>query len=342
MSTFVPPFCPFLACEAHACGRSFPHHRDGGYWRAVDGRRVQRFRCGVCQRRFSSQSFRLDYRQQKPRINVAILGCFVSKVTHRQTARILHVDRKTVQRRLRVFGPALRRWHSVFLSRARRQGGIRGSFSLDELETFEHDRRLRPVTVPVLIHRDTRFIIHVESADLPARGGLSDHDRGRKDARELRYGRRRSGSSVAVDACISALKSIHDSRSMLELVTDRKISYPPIVRKHFGKQLWALLRERSTATRNVLNPLFPINHTLAMMRDQVSRLVRRTWAASKLQAELRHHLWIFVAWRNYVRPRFNRTPRTSAAMALGLAKRRYRAAELLRWNWPDRMAGSTN
>jgi hypothetical protein len=38
-----------------------------------------------------------------------------------------------------------------------------------------------------------------------------------------------------------------------------------------------------------------------MMRDGISRLVRRSWGASKLRARLELHAWIWVVWRNYVR-----------------------------------------
>lgn len=341
MSAFVPPFCPTDSCPARAGGLTLRFQRDGSYRRATDGRSVARFRCRICKRRFSSQSFRLDYRLKLPRLNVPILGLFASKVTHRQTARILRIDRKTVHHRLRLFGTAMKRWHEGVLGRARNRGGMQGSFSLDELETYEQDRRLQPVTVPVLIHRATRFIVHFETADLPARGRLSVRDQARKLAREKSNGRRHSGSSRVVDACFSALASVHAESEPVQLVMDRKRTYPPLVRKHFKDRCSILIREHSKSPRNTVNPLFPINHTLAMMRDQVSRLVRRSWAASKLQAELRHHLWIFAAWRNFVRPMFNRTPEISSAMALGLVSRRCKPAELLRWKWPDRMPGFT-
>jgi transposase-like protein len=336
MSAFLPAFCPYSACAAAAGGRPLRFRRAGGYRRAADGRRVQRFRCLSCGRRFSSQSFRLDYRQQKPHVNVALFGCFVSKVSHRQTARILRVDRKTVHRRLRLFGPAMARWHEVFLRRARNRGGLTGSFSFDELETFEQDRRLRPLTVPVLIHRRSRFLVHFQIGHLPARGGLSPLDCARKAAGERRHGRRRSGSAAAVEDCLIRLKAVHSATAPLELVTDRKRSYPPLVRRHFARG-GAYVREHSSAARNTRNPLFPINHALAMMRDHVSRLVRRSWCASKRADQLRHHLWIYTAWRNYVRPMFNRTPRISAASALGLADGRFPVARLLRWMWPEQM-----
>jgi hypothetical protein len=339
MSTFAPTHCPNPGCADHLGGLRF--QRDGSFLRRCDGRRVPRFRCGRCARRFSLQSFRLDWRQRKPHVNVALFGCLISKVTHRQAARVLRIDRKTVHRRLRLWGPALRRFHAAQLVRARRRGGLSGFFSFDELETFENDRRLQPLTVPVLIHRKTRFLVHLEVAPLPARGGLSPRDRERKERRAAAFGRRVSGSAAAVERCLLALKDVHAPLAPVELITDRKRSYPPLVRRMFPHRA-AFVRESSGAVRNTLNPLFAINHTLAMLRDQVSRLVRRNWGASKRADQLVHHLWIFAAWRNYVRPTFNHTPSQSAASALGLFPGRLKPADLLRWKWPERRSALTN
>lgn len=334
MPAFQPPFCAFPACPSRQPGQPFLWHRCGFFPRAVDGRRVQRFRCRTCHRRFSAQSFRLDFRQQKPLINAGVLTCLVSKVTHRQTARVLFVDRKTVHRRLRLFGPALRDWHSVFLARARRQGGLTGSFSLDELETFEQDRLLQPVTMPVLIHRKTRFVIHLESAALAPRGQLTPRDCARRDRRAAISGPRRSGSRPAVRRCLEALHAVHAPGALLELVTDQKSTYPVLVKEVFGNRIAAHVKESSRRARNTLNPLFGINHTMAMLRDQVSRLVRRTWGSSQERSQLTIHSWCWVAWRNYVRPVTNDRPRVSAAMVLRLASRRYSNSDLLRWRWP--------
>lgn len=334
MPAFQPPFCAFSACPSRQSGRPFLWHRAGLYARAVDGRWVQRFRCRSCRRRFSSQSFRLDYRQQNPWINGGLLSLLVSKVTHRQAARVLRINRKTVHRRLRVFGPALREWHAVFLRRARQRGGLRGCFSMDELETFENDRRLQPVTMPVLVHRTTRFVIHLETAALAPRGHLSPRHEARKARMRVASGPRRSGSRLAVKRCLEALRAAHAPGALLELVTDQKRMYPVLVREVFGNRIAAHVQESSRRARNTLNPLFAVNHSLAMLRDQVSRLVRRSWGASKDRNQLALHAWIWTAWRNYVRPVTNDQPRVSAAMALGLANKLYVNAELLRWRWP--------
>ena len=331
MSAFLPSFCPHSSCPSRAQASRFRFHRDGSFPRVADGRRVQRFRCRVCRRRFSAQTFRLDYRQRKPQINGALLGHFVSKVTHRQAARLLRIDRKTVQQRLRLFGPALRALHEGFLARAVHHGGLFGVFSMDEMETFEHNRRLKPLTMPVLIHRTTRFIVHLEVGQLPARGGLKERDQAKKEAQ----GPRRSESSLMVRRCLEQLKQVHDPKELLQMVMDQKRTYKPEVRTLFGNRISALVTESSKRARNTSNPLFAINHTLASLRDGVSRLVRRSWATTKRRAELRHHAWIYAAWKNYLRPLSNRLRRISPAMMLGLVDHRLSAADLLRWRWPS-------
>lgn len=205
-----------------------------------------------------------------------------------------------------------------------------GQFSLDELETYEGNRRLRPVTVPVVIHRKTRFVVHVEVGAMPARGGLSALDRERK----ARQGPRPSESREKVTLCLRALDRAHHPSASVEIITDQKSTYPPIVKSIFGQRLIVHARESSRRRRNTRNVLFQINHTFAMMRDQVSRLVRRTWAASKLRMRLERHLWIWVAWRNYVRTAEADEPEETAAMRLKVVAQRLAPADLLRWRHP--------
>jgi hypothetical protein len=170
---------------------------------------------------------------------------------------------------------------------------------------------------------------------LPCRGRLSEKDRLRKMGREKRHGVRRSGSREAVEKCFDTLASHHASRGPVRVHTDRKSSYRTILAKRFGQRL-EHERHSSTAKRDYKNPLFPINHTLAMMRDGISRLVRRTWAASKLRAKLERHAWIWLVWRNYVRAITNRSPRVTPAIALKVESKRWRPSEILAWRVLER------
>jgi transposase-like protein len=326
---FEPPHCPRDDCPSIETG----HRRwcfKGRYPRACDGRTVQRFLCLECHRTFSTQTFRVDYRLKKPHINHDLIGPFVSKVTHRQAARVLGCSRKTIAHRLELLGRHCRDFHLRRMALARERGGLRGVFQLDELETFEHSRRLAPVTLPVLIERKSYFVVDLDSAELPCRGRLSEKDRLRKEERERKLGVRRSGSRRAVSKCFETLAGHHVRHGPVRVQTDRKSTYTTILARQFPGRL-EHERHSSKARRDYANPLFPINHTLAMMRDGISRLVRRTWAASKLRARLERHAWIWVVWRNYVRGITNRAPRVTPAMALGVEAKRWRPSEICAW-----------
>ena len=87
----------------------------------------------------------------------------------------------------------------------------------------------------------------------------------------------------------------------------------------------------SKARRDRFNPLFPINHTLAMLRDGLSRLVRRSWGASKLLEWLERHAWVWIAYRNYIRGVTNKAPDTTPAQALGVLARQFSKQTFFEW-----------
>jgi len=326
--TFQPPRCPKSDCPSFVPGAPFPWRRCGFFSRNCDGRVVERFQCGTCGRRFSTQSFRLDYRLRKPALQYQVLIHFVSKVTMRQSARTLGTTRKTVEHRLRLLGGHLKLFHQARMAGKQ----LDGIFQLDEAETFETDRRLRPVTVPVLIEREWRFIVHAETAPLPARGKLSPRMLAKKLELEIIEGKRRSGSRAAVKKCFESLREHRLLERPLLIQTDKKATYPALLKEVSEKTDVLHERTDSRKKRDRRNPLFSINHTLAMLRDGLSRLVRRTWAHAKLRQRLATHLWIYIAWRNYIRGVSNKLRHTTPAMAMGVETERWSREALLRWS----------
>lgn len=308
---FVPPSCPRAECAASQPSHPFRYRRRGTYRRRCDGRSVPRFLCLTCRRSFSVQTFRVDYRWKKPALDALLVKDFVSKVTLRQSARTLGVTRATVERRLDRYGLHARRFHE-----ARMEGKeLAGTFQLDEGESFEENRREKPLTLPVLIERSSRFLVHVEVASLPSRPSAGGSKR--RGAPSSSSSSRRSGSRAAVKRCFETLARHRSSTTRPFVQTDRKTTYPSILREVFGKDV---LHERtiSTRKRDVTNPLFAVNHTLAMLRDGLSRLVRRNWAHAKRAVRLERALWVYLLWRNYVRSVTNERRDESPAMAAGV------------------------
>jgi transposase-like protein len=327
---FVPPRCPRPTCPSHADG-GFHYRCAGTFDRKVDKRVVQRFQCVICHKGFSSQTFRVDYRLKKPWLPLGVFQGLVSKASLRQTGRNLGSKLDTMLRILARLGEHSHDVHQAFLERHRRSGGWRkGVFQLDELETFEFDRRLCPLTVPILIHRDTRFVVHADTGTLPARGNLSAFDLARKEAREKRFGKRVNGSKPAVTRSFAALKAQLAPDASFDVQTDEKKSYRPILRAVFERQIrhqWV----NSTVARGRKNLLFPINNVLAQSRDNLGRLVRRSWGHSKLERNLRWHLAVWMLYRNYVRERSWYHRHSSSAVDAGVARRRVPPREILAW-----------
>lgn len=330
-----PRFCPHAACPSHgADGPRFTWHHNGQYARKCDGHTVQRYRCGVCRRGFSRQTFRANYRWRKPTLHYPLIGLLASKVTRRQAARLLGVDRKTIERRFVRLSRILRDFHAARLHEATLRGGIDGIFQLDEAETFETNRRLKPVTMAVMIERHSYFVLDVRTAPLPARKPLREADKPLLARYEAAEGKRRSGSRQIVRECMERMHQVVSPGLEIELQTDRKGTY----RSEARRACRELRRVRhkttsSRAKRDYRNLIFPVNHTLAMMRDGMSCLVRRSWAHAKKRAGIQRHAHVWLAWRNYVRG-ITAATRTTPAMEIGLVPEPLRAVDLARWRWP--------
>ena len=326
---FEPPHCPY---PEGPCGSttSFQYQRRGTFRRRCDGRDVQRFVCKRCRRTFSSQTFRFDYRLRKPSLSEEILIGFVSKVTQRQIVRTRYCNLKTVAARLVRIGEHCRKFHERQLAQKGPAQSWLGAFQLDELETYEHNRRLKPLTVPVLIHRPSFCVLHTAVGTLPARKPLSKHDQAKLAAIEAVHGKRLSESRVKVEECFGRLASVARTLPVVPVQTDMKTSYATILKERFGERL-VHHTTSSRVPKSYGNPLFPINNTLAMLRDGLSRNVRRNWGVTKKRFALEHHLWIWITWRNYVRSITNKNRRQSAAMAAGIIDRMLEIPDLLRW-----------
>jgi transposase-like protein len=322
---FVPPRCPNPECSQHdkPTGRFF--ERRGSYRARCRLAPVPRFRCRACHRTFSQQTFRHDRGDRRPDCNEPLFLLLVSGVGLRQCGRLLRLDPHSVADKMRKLALTCELLHQ---SLARKLPAAR-TFLLDEEETYE-GTSIRPLTMPVLIERDTWFVVATAVGPIRRLAPPGSARRRRQDADELRNGRRPDHSRRCVRAVLDQLAARIGAGS-ITLQTDQKGSYGPIARRVFGSRLVHEVTP-STLIRSTCNPLFPINTTLAMTRDNCGRLRRRSWLVSKRAARLQQHFAIFTAYRNYVRRRFNRDAETeSPAKLLGLVPRALTGAEVLRW-----------
>ena len=267
--------------------------KDGCYFRKDDSRSILRFRCSLCGKRFSSATKTLEFRQRKRRINQPLFKLLSSGISLRRSALILSVHPKTVERKLKYLAQKARISHSEFLSRL--QSSPVTHLQFDDLITSEHTK-LKPLSVSIAVDKKRRFILGLEVSQIPAFGHLAALSK-------RKYGARKSHHKEALEKLFSGLPSF--TIPNLKIESDEHKFYPEMVEKTFPEAEYRQFKgeKGSVAGQGELkkvyyDPLFSINHTCAMLRANVNRLIRKTWCTTKKRERLKDHLDIYVHFHN--------------------------------------------
>jgi transposase-like protein len=329
--TFVPPRCPHADCEAHRQPPPGFCTRSGSYTADCHAQPVPRFRCKSCKRSFSRQTFRASRGDRRPDCNVPLLQLLVSGVGLRKAAELLDLDVHTVQRKKQKLGATCQQLHRNLCNKLP-EGR---AFVLDEEETYE-GASIRPLTVPLLIEAKSWFVVAATAGSIRRMAARGSKRRARQERDELRHGRRTDESNACVALVLGELARL--TTGQVTLHSDRKRSYQTLGKRLLPGRLLHLTTS-GEAVRNERNPLFPINSTIAISRCYVGRLRRQSWLVSKKKERLQNHLHVFIAYRNYVRRRFQRdADGLTPAVELGLLHRNPTFAEIVGWrqDWSDR------
>lgn len=148
---FQPPFCPLANCPSESGELAFRCHRNGHYRRRCDGASVQRFRCLACNRAFSTQTFKSNYRYRKPFLHHQLVSMLCSQLSRRQAARVLDVNRKTVERRFTRMAEVSADFHQAQLQKFLASGGMLENLSLDRNPSLRLARNpAKPVRLATL------------------------------------------------------------------------------------------------------------------------------------------------------------------------------------------------
>jgi len=269
--------------------------RNGHFFRKSDSRKIQNFVCRNCRRYFSSATFSDCYRQKKRRINEPVRQALTRGMPMRDIAASVGVTRKTIARRLVFLGEQSRRRNKALLSEIFSTIGPPEQVQFDDLITAVHTK-CKPVSVGVLVQEKTRLILGHRSAQIPAFGSLAEISR-------EKYGKRADKSRQARHKLFALMAAEYPTISSIR--TDRHRHYPVIAKEHFPNATHIRHKGERRALRGLgelkatgRDPLFWINHTLAMLRAKMSRLQRQSWNLSRKIDRLEHHLAIYAEAHN--------------------------------------------
>lgn len=207
-----------------------------------------------------------------------------------RAAWILGMNPKTVARRVPYFAEKARR--SLRANQTEREAVE--EVCLDELITFEHTR-CKPVAVAMAVS-ERREILGYRVSSMPPIG------KHLKRISLKKYGKRPNHRARGIQGCLS---DIRPRAIGAHFKTDEEPSYAPLIQRHFpGARHDAFPSKRAViAGQGELkdhryDPIFPINHTLAMLRANLSRLIRRTWCTTKKLHRLDDFLAIYAHAHN--------------------------------------------
>jgi hypothetical protein len=214
---------------------------------------------------------------------------FSSKVTQRRMAKILNCNRKTIARKIKVLASQARLRLQRFL-----EDKTFHHIQFDDLDTIGCFR-LKPVTVTVAVSHD-RYILGFGVARIPAKGHLVK-------ASLKKYGKRENEAPLMREHLFSDLTSVVSPQALID--SDEHPHYLELIENYFPEALHRRFKGKRSSLygqgelkKKGYDPLFKVNHTLAMCRDGLSRLVRKTWATTKCIEALRDHLDIYVDFHN--------------------------------------------
>ncbi len=217
----------------------------------------------------------------------------VSGVSLRRTALLLRINRKTP---VRILGIEAKRSEKA-LKEANEAAPRACTIEFDDLETFEHTK-CKPLSVTLAVEHKTRRILGLEVSRMAANGRLASK------SRQL-YGKRRDERRLGRERLFKKIKPLVRPDALIK--SDQNPYYVAQVKRHFPHakhQRFKGRRGSSTGQGELkkvkFDPLYTLNHTCAMLRANINRLVRKTWCTTKRPDRLYAHLVLYAQFHNSV------------------------------------------
>ncbi|MFW7377513.1 MAG: hypothetical protein ACOH5I_01740 [Oligoflexus sp.] len=263
----------------------------GFYQRKSDGKKLQRFRCTSCRKSVTEKYWSIDYRLRKRYLNQRLFRMLCRGLSQRACAYLLGIHHDTVARRIPLFG----RCAALSLEGYRKTRPKVHTWLIDEMESFEHTK-CKPLTMPIAVEEKTRKILSLRVGRIAAKGHLAKISR-------KKYGPRPCERAACLKAVMQELSAC--SLKSVCIKSDESQHYPQPIKSFFPQARHQSYKGRRACVvgqgelkRGGFDPLFSLNHTYAMIRDNLKRLSRRTWATTKRPDRLQDLLFLYAYFHN--------------------------------------------
>ena len=231
------------------------------------------------------------YRQKRRSLGPVIFQMMVGGFSQRRATLCLQINRKTLVRKFVAMGALAQ--HLLHNTNIRMEPVKVMEF--DDLETFVHTK-CKPLSVTLAVESGTRRILGFRVADMPAKGKLAA-------VALKKYGPRRDERPETRDELFGELSALLAEKPTIK--SDQNPHYRAYVAYHFPdcehltyKGRRGCVVGQGELKRGGFDPLFSLNHTCAMLRANINRLVRRTWCTTKRKDRLSLHIALYALYHN--------------------------------------------
>ena len=262
--------CP--SCKSENIGKK-------GFQKTNKGK-TQVYRCKDCNRRFTRRSHSINHRKRKQHLREKITKLYCEKMSLSGIARALNIHRNTVVKYFRENAELARK------ANKKRLGNdlLTSYVQFDQLETYEHTKR-KPVGIQISIRPKTNEVISAKAGYIPLRA-LSV-----SKAYSSYWNLKANKSLHAQNMILETKKALKKSGATLSCDRERgalKIAKDFCLEDH--------IKITPTEKRNK-----KIDMVFRRIRNDISRLNRRTICTTKEVSQLQNHLDLWIDYHNVKR-----------------------------------------
>lgn len=301
-----PPFCPSSTCSCHL---KPPSNRswcslDGCYLTKAKGV-IRRFRCRYCGRRFSVQTFSLDFAVKRPIPYRSLFIQLKSTAGIRHIARNLGVSERLILNRI----SRLARQSLAIHSKLKNSICLQENMVADGFESYTTSQYF-PNNIHLLVGKRSQFLFAMDYANLRRKGRMTEEQKRRREILEQLW------KPTPGAICRSFARLMDELYSLLEqscqkitqLFTDEHRSYLKVLLRH--QLIKKALRDRrlihirisSKEHRDLRNHLFSVNYFDRELRKDCANHVRETTQFSRNASCCMERMAVYMVYHNYAKP----------------------------------------
>ena len=299
---FTPPFCPNRTCSNHS---DPPGHRwwypNGTHSTRAFGT-VSRFKCRLCLRTFSVQTFMVTYYAKRLLSLIRLERLSASSMSTRALSREFGCSCDTITNRI----DRIARQGIMMHAALRKLVDPRGPVCFDALVSFDKSQYF-PNDIGISITHQGRFVLGLSHAATRRAGKMREVQKKRRGQlyEGLKFERKAVERSFGEHLDLLKRERAVTAENPLVLITDEKQEYRRALRKHElyrgqGARTRCIhLEVSSKVPRTFANPLFPSNYIDREARKDQANFRRETTCFSRSGANCMSRLSVYAVWHNY-------------------------------------------